>query len=250
MATLHAIVLRRRDSGETDRRLTVLTAELGKVDVVAKGARKAASRLAGISDPLCVSRLEVAEGKKNRFITQAQPLRSFPGLRTDFDRLNYALALCELNAMVLPWEEPFPEAHELLHYALHQIEGHAKPLVALIWAQVALLNLTGFLPQFAECVLTGQPIRDAQPYVSPSAGGYVSDDAANPYTDRFLTRAEVLYGLSKLPEWETPPPNLKFAPETLATLLPFWRHIAEAPLPANEAMVAEVLHLSEPGNIG
>lgn len=243
MATIHAIVIRRRDAGESDRRLTVLTPELGKVDVMAKGARKPASRLAGISDPLCVSRLEVAQGKHNLFITQAQPLRSFPGLRTDFDRLEYALALCELYAAVLPWQEPFPEAHELLTISLHHLEGHPKPLVALIWAQVALLNLSGFLPEFGSCVVSGEAIRVAEPFVSPQAGGFVCDAAAVTFVDRFATRAEVLYGLVRLPVLDEPPPHLKFAEETLGVLLPFWRHIAEMPLPANEAVVAEVCHL-------
>ncbi|MGV3617204.1 MAG: DNA repair protein RecO [Fimbriimonas sp.] len=242
MPTVQAIVLKRRDTGESDRRLTILTAELGKVDVVAKGARKAASRLAGVSDPLCVSRLELAEGKLNRFVTQAQPMRSFPGLRTDYERLGFALALCELYAAVLPHDQPFPEAHELLHLSLRHLETHPKPIVALVWAEVHLLDIAGFLPQFERCVTTDQTVTEAEPFVSPRAGGYVCDEAATPHTDRFRTRAEVLYGLVRLPELEAPPANLRYATETLADLLPFWRAIAEAPLPANEVAVREARH--------
>src|ERR1043165_6899140 len=117
--TVHAIVLRRRDSGESDRRLTVLTHELGKIDVIAKGARKAGSRLAGSSDPLVVAKFGLATGKKNLFVTQTQPMASFRGLRTDYERLTFALALCELYSAVVPWEEPFPEAYELLTRSLH-----------------------------------------------------------------------------------------------------------------------------------
>lgn len=242
MPTVHAIVLKRRDSGESDRRLTILTEELGKVDVVAKGARKTASRLAGISDPLCVGRLEIAEGKLNRFVTQAQPLRSFPGLRTDYERLGFALALCELYAAVLPFDQPFPEAHELLFASLRHLETHPKPIVVLVWAEVQLLAISGFMPQFERCVSTDAEIKEGEPFLSPRAGGYVCDEAASPHTDRFRTRAEVLYGLVRLPELESPPANLKFADETLADLLPFWRAIAEAPLPANETAVREARH--------
>ncbi len=242
MPTVNAIVLKRRDTGESDRRLTILTDELGKIDVVAKGARKAASRLAGISDPLCVSRLEYAEGKLNRFVTQAQPMRSFPGLRSDYERLGFALALCELYAAVLPLDQPFPEAHELLTASLKYLESHPKPLVVLVWAEVQLLAISGFLPQFERCVTTGEAITEAEPYLSPRAGGYVTDAAASPHTDRFRTRAEVLYGLCRLPELPEPPANLRYASETLADLLPFWRAIAEAPLPANEAAVREARH--------
>jgi len=240
--TVHAIVLRRRDAGESDRRLTLLTEEYGKIDVLAKGARKSASRLSGISEPLSAAVLNLAEGKRTSFVTQAQPLTSFRGLRTDYERLSYALALVELYAAVLPIDEPFPEAYELLIKSLRHLESHAKPIVSLVWAEVQLLAISGFLPQFDRCVVTDQTIVEAQPFLSPRAGGYVSDAAAVTFTDRFRTRAEVLYGLVRLPEFEAPPGNMKFVDEALADLLPFWQNIAEAPLPANEAAVSEFRH--------
>ena len=240
--TVHAIVLKRIDSGETDRRLTVLTRELGKIDVVAKGARKAASRLAGSSDPLSSSIMTFAAGKKTRFITQTQPLTSFRGLRQDYDRLNFALSLCELYAAVIPWQEEVPEAYELLTTSLRFLEKHEKPAVALAWAEVHLLSLSGFLPQLISCVFTDQPIAESEPFLSPQAGGYVSEIEALKFTDRYRSRPEVLIGLSKLAEIEEPPSNLKFAERCIIDLFPFWRHVAETNLPANTAMVAELRH--------
>ena len=236
-SVVQAVVLRRRDVGETDRRLTILTPELGKVDVTAKGARKGASRLAGVSDPLSVGKLGLAEGKRNRFVTQVQPQTSFPGLRTDFDRLSLALATAELFAALLPYEEPDPEAYELLLKALRGIEKHPKPLAAAAWSQVALLAHAGFMPSFGSCVVTGESLREGEPFLSPRAGGYVADAAATPFADRFRVRAEVVLNLDRLVPLENPPPNLKFAEETLVALLPFWRHVADTPLPALEAMV-------------
>ena len=235
---MQAVVLRRRDAGETDRRLTILTPELGKIDVYAKGARKGASRLAGVSDPLSAGTLSLAAGKRNRYVTQAQPQTSFPGLRKDFDRLSIALATVELFAAVLPYEEPDPEAYELLIKALRSVERHPKPLAAAAWSQVALLGHTGFMPQFGACVATGETLREGEPFLSPRAGGYVCDPAATPYADRFRVRAEVAMNLDRLAPLDNPPPHLKFAEETIAALLAFWRHIADTPLPALEAMVA------------
>jgi DNA repair protein RecO (recombination protein O) len=235
-------VLRRRDSGESDRRLTVLTRELGKIDVIAKGARKGGSRLAGSSDPLSVAVFSLAEGKRNQYITQSQPQSSFRGLRTDYDRLHFALAFVELCATVLPYEQPVPEAFDLLLACLTAIERHERPLVALVWAELQLLSVAGFLPQFDLSAISDQKVKEAEPYLSPSAGGYVTDREAVDYTDRFRSRAEVLYGLARTAELEEPPANLKFADECLVALLPFWRAIAESPLPANEAAVAEVRH--------
>lgn len=235
-------MLRRRDSGESDRRLTLLTRELGKIDAIAKGARKGGSRLAGSSDPLSVAIMSLAEGKRNLFVTQSQPLSSFRGLRTDFDRLQYALALVELYGAVLPYEQPLPDAYDLLGASLSALEKHERPLVALVWAELKLLEEAGFLPQFDRSALTDAPVKEAEPYLSPSAGGYVPDREAIDFSDRFRTRAEVLYGLARTAELGEAPPNLKFADECLSALLPFWRAVAESPLPANEACVAEVRH--------
>ena len=55
-------------------------------------------------------------------------------------------------------------------------------------------------------------------------------------------RAEVLYGLVRLPEFDDPPNNMKFVDEALADLLPFWQNIAETQLPANETAVREFRH--------
>ena len=238
--SVHAVVLKRRDAGESDRRLTLFTHELGKIDAVAKGARKAASRLAGSSDPLTASVMTLAFGKRNEFITQVQPQSSFRGLRTDYDRLTYGLALAELYEAVLPYEQPLPDAYHMLLVSLTSLEAHGKPEVAMVWSEVRLMEVSGFLPSFDSCAVSGEAIKEAEPYLSPDAGGYVCEQEAYAFTDRYRTRAEVLYGLSKIAELDQPPPNLKMAKESLIALLPFWRKIAGMALPANESRIGDL----------
>ncbi len=230
-------MLRRRDQGEADRRLTLLTSELGKIDVIAKGAKNSGSRLRGVSEPLSVATMNIAVGKARRFVTQAQPHSSFPGLRVDFDRLSYALAYAELVSGVVPWEQPDEQIFSLLIEVISEIEVHSKPLVALVWGQVMLLDAIGFMPSFEECVLTGVKVEEANPWVSPRAGGYLCWDKADLYPDRFQTRFEVLLNITALLGKESAPQNLRFCEATLTTLFPFWRSIAESALPANTALL-------------
>jgi len=233
-------VLRRRDSGESDRRLTVLTREQGKIDVVAKGARKSGSRLAGSSDPLTVAQLGIATGKKNSFITQTQPLASFRGLRSDFERLSFALALLELYAAVVPYEQPDEELYDLLVVSLQALESHSKPLVALVWAELQLLSYAGFLPSFDVSAVSGSAIAEPDPVVSPQAGSYVTRGESTSFSDCFRVRPEALFGLARTAELPEPPGNLKFADECLIALFPFWRNVAETQLPANDAVIKEL----------
>lgn len=238
--TVHAIVLKRKDAGESDRKLTLLTREKGVIDVFAKGARKGGSRLAGSSEPLSACILHLAEGKRNLYITQAQPISSFPGLRADYERLTFALAMTELAAAVLPHEHPAEEEFAFMVHALHDLEIHPKPLVALVWMELRLMELSGFMPSFNVCVTTGERVAEALPFVSPHAGGYISLTAAGRYSDRFQVRAEVLYGLAACSELDRPPPGLKFADECLRCLLPFWREVAGRALPASDALIAQL----------
>lgn len=205
------------------------------MDVVAKGARKSGSRLSGSSEPLSASILQITPGKKQSFVTQAQPISSFPGLRTDFERLSFGLALTELAAGVLPHDHPAEDEFRFLVRALHDLEIHEKPVIAFLWAQVRLMEMAGFWPSMETCAVTGAAVLEARPYVSPHAGGYVVAQRAFEFTDSFQTRAEILYGLTALVELDEPPQHFKGAAETLQTLFPFWRSIIDRSLPATEA---------------
>lgn len=235
--TLRAIVLSRRDVGESDRRLTILSEERGLIHVVAKGARKVGSRLAGCSEPLAVCEIQIARGKLREFVTQAQPITSFPGLREDFDRLSCGLALLELVASTTPGERPDPDLFTFLIVALKHLELHSRPLAVLAWAEVRLLEISGHLPSFGRCVETGATIREGDPWFSPTSGGYLSAERAHTAADRIRTRAEVLIGLDKLANLEEPPPNLRFAEDCLRLLHLIWHEIAHSNLPASEQLL-------------
>jgi DNA repair protein RecO len=200
------------------------------MEVVAKGARRNGSRLSGCSEPLSVSILQLAKGKRSGFVTQAQPIMSFPG------------AFAEVASALLPHGEPAPEGFSLVVQALKHLEAHPKPTVALAWAESLLMEMAGFQPHFDACAVTAAPITEAMPFVSPSAGGYVAEEVSGQFYDRFRARAEILYGLDAVVKLEEPPGNLKFAEEALIVLNAFIRHIAEKPLPAHEAFINHLRH--------
>lgn len=238
--TVEAIVLRRRDSGESDRRLTIFSRELGKIDVVAKGAKKVTSRLRGSSEPLSMAAFSFADGKKQRFVTTVQPRSAFHGLRLDFDRLNLALSWGETLGQVLPYEEPFEEVYELCLQALTYLETHDNPMAVLAWAEVRLLDDIGFLPSFNRCVVTESKILESEAFFSPSSGGYVIRERAGDMPDRYLVRAEALMGLAALVNCETPPRTLKYCYEALMALQKFWEYVCESPLPARQHLLSSL----------
>jgi DNA repair protein RecO (recombination protein O) len=238
--TAEAVVLRRSESGETDRRLTLLTRAFGKIDVVAKGARKPGSRLAGSSEPLVRATFTWAEGRMRRFVTQVQPLTSYPRIRSDYDRTMAALALAELTAVGVPYESPQFDTHDLfdlLVESLSAIESADDWKPALVWAESRLMDAEGVHPEWTTCAVSGRDLAENPAWVSATAGGYVAAAESTSFGDRFAASAEALIALKRVVALDAPPSKLKGADECLRIMFAFWRHALENRLPANEALV-------------
>lgn len=246
--TVTAVVLRRWDVGDKDRRLALLTLELGKLDVIAKGVRKVGSRLASVSEPLMLARLQLARGRIYRYVTQSQPISAFAGLREDLDRLLPALAFAELLSAMVPYEQPVPEMFHLAVRALHELEGHPEPLASAVWSCARLLAEAGFAPELDACVDTGAPPEGEYWLLSPTAGGLVSGSVAPGYTDCFEAPREAVIGWRKTALLESPPRHLRRAEECALAMAPFWRQASGMPLPAMEAWMKELrLRLGDTG---
>ena len=83
------IVLRHYDFGEADRIVVLLTAERGTVRCVARGIRRALSRMAGSLEPLNLIRFEYysREGAELGRIRRSDGIHSFLGRQTSLDRV-------------------------------------------------------------------------------------------------------------------------------------------------------------------
>jgi DNA repair protein RecO (recombination protein O) len=239
--TATGIVLRRRDAGEADRRLTLLTSEHGRVEVVAKGARKPSSRFAAVTEPLARGRFTYVPGRRNKFLTQAQAAPSFRALRSDFDRLTYALALSELYAATIQEEDPSgAEALPLLERSLEEISSHPEPGIALVWAETKLLEWSGFQPSWLRGVESPQQLEQRDHWFSPAAGGLLADADAVRYSDRCQIYWQDAVALARLPELDAPPRTFARWASCLRALHPFWRHVVGGPVPAHEAICADL----------
>lgn len=230
-------MLRRSDSGESDRRLVLLTRELGRIQAIAKGARKSGSRLGPLSEPLMHAQLHLAEGRAFRFVTQIQPMESFSGLRSSYERLCAGLALAELAAHALPEASPNADALDVLLLALRALCEDRAWGPVLVWAESKLMELEGIWPEWAVCCESGEPLRETPAFASPSAGGAISRGFAGNRSDRFEVSVESLLGLAKVVELQAPPTTMKRADECVRTLMRFWEAFLERELPAHRSLL-------------
>lgn len=88
------LVLRETDTKEADKILTVLTPELGKISVIARGARRKNSRLAASAQWLVYSEMTLYLRGNWYMLDEAGTIELFDGMRADFEKNSAGLLLC------------------------------------------------------------------------------------------------------------------------------------------------------------
>ena len=171
-----ALVLHSVDEGEADRRATLLTPGLGKVQAYVRGARRITSRLGGHLDALNHSRVNLALGSRWNVVAGAESIASFGRLKQDLDRIAVALYLAELTGAMLPEEAPHPAAYLLLLEALRAIDGGAADIrLTARYLELRLLEDAGYMPELRVCVLCGRAVEPDQHRFAPDLGGVACD---------------------------------------------------------------------------
>lgn len=172
---VNAIVLRRMDLGETDRILRLLAREAGRVDAVAKGARRGTSKLSGATELFTHSRMLLATGKSLDIVSQCEIKESFPVLRQDLHALARATYFCELVEKLMEEREPNADVFDLLLSGLYLLQRAQKtnsdPDVIVHAFELRLLAERGYRPELDRCVKCGGELGGRRVAFSPSLGG-------------------------------------------------------------------------------
>ena len=168
-----AIVLRRKDWGEADRLLVVLTPQRGKLRLIAKGVRKLHSRKAGHLELYTCSELQVAVGRELDIITQAETICAYRPLREDLLRAAYAAYAAELVDRFTPEAQENQTAYQLLRSALEWFCHTKEMALTMRYYELRLLAAAGFQPQLHRCVVGHEPIIAEDQYFSPPDGGVI-----------------------------------------------------------------------------
>ena len=184
--------------GEADRLLDILTPEYGLVRAVAPGARKYKSQLRGESELFQVNQLLIAKGQTLDKITQADTIRSYPGLSGDLGKLASGQYLAELVLGLALREIPQRELYELLNEHLRRLqeqEGSTIPYLAQ--AVFHLLVIAGIAPEVKACCLSKKSLQPnfSQPKweigFSFHAGGLVARSSKEGKIDARLGAVEL-----------------------------------------------------------
>ena len=162
------IVLRATATKEADYILNILTDSLGRIAVVARGARRKGSRIAAGSELLAFSELVLYQRGNWYYLDEASTISLFDGIRQDIELLSLASYFAEMTECVTAEDEPVPEILSLLLNSLYALDTLQKPQSIVKAAfELKLLALSGYEPLLDGCAVCGthnpkEPVFDAQ----------------------------------------------------------------------------------------
>ena len=169
-------MLRARALGEADRIYTLLTRERGKVDAVAKGARRPRSSMAGRLEPLAEVRVALHKGRSLDVITEARTIKSYWSGLVRPEALATASLFAETVDMFCEPDLALPEIYALLAGAVGAVAASASPAELVPRFQLRLLHALGLAPADDACVRCGAAFDD-HPSTSSPAGDTTSGQA-------------------------------------------------------------------------
>lgn len=137
------LILKRKDFGEADRVLTVLTDRYGKISVIARGVRKINSRRAGNIEVLNRVKLHLFKAKSYS-LSEAESIETFTKLKENLTLSTTAFHIIELVDRLTPEEQKNPRLYELVVKTLQILQENPRQIYVRAF-EVKLLSLLGFV---------------------------------------------------------------------------------------------------------
>ncbi|WP_372734491.1 DNA repair protein RecO [Nocardioides sp.] len=167
-----AVVLRTHKLAESDRIVTLLTREHGRVRAVAKGVRKTTSRFGSRLEPFTHVDLMLAEGRSLDTVTQVETLTPFSSaLGADYARYTAGTVMLETAERLASEErEPSVQQYLLLVGGLRAMAADQhRPAQVLDSYLLRALSVAGYAPSFEHCAHCG--LVGPHRWFNPAMGG-------------------------------------------------------------------------------
>ena len=150
---VNGIVIAENNMGDYDKMLTILTPNYGKISCVAKGARRPQSALLAGTQLFCFGEYMMYKGTNTYHINSCETIEIFYNLRTDLDKLKYAI---HINKIIQDITEENENCYKILQLFLNTLytiseTDKDKDFVLSVF-KLRLLCILGFMPRVTKCV--------------------------------------------------------------------------------------------------
>lgn len=177
------VIVKHHDWGEADRLLILFTKELGRVQAIAKGVRKARSRKAGHLEPFTKARLLLARGRDLYILTQAEAIDPYQNIKKDLLNMSYGFYVVELLYNFTYEEGENRDLYQLLVNTLDRLNHEDDPNIVTHYYEIRLLDIAGFRPQLFFCAQCEKEIIAEDQFFSAIQGGVLCPNCGRRSTD-------------------------------------------------------------------
>ena len=169
-----AIVLRRNRYSETSYIVTLFSREFGRVDALAKGARRPKNPMLGHFDFLAHEEVTLFRRERSSLdiATAAAQFSDFPYLRVSPERFAAGGVMAEILLTACQPGDPYPEIFAAALQVCEKLDRGEDVLTALLPGLQTVLRGLGYAPRLDACVRCGIE-EPATAVLSPGGGGIV-----------------------------------------------------------------------------
>ena len=176
-----AIILRTRAYGESDKIVTFLTEDAGKLTGIAKGAKNSRRRFANCLDPFTRVRAHFRSRPAAGLVfLESCDLLEPVGALVDPSKFAYGSYLVELIDQLTAEAHPVRELYNLLAEGLDELRHGAATAALLRAFEVQLLYHAGYEPQLQHCGRCHRPLSpQTSAFLDPIHGSIVCAGCRN-----------------------------------------------------------------------
>ncbi len=152
-----AIILDSKPFREYDAIVSVFCVNKGRLELVARGVKKPSSKLAGHIEPITLSNIMIARGRRYDYLAAAINENSFIDIKNDFDKINTAGQAIGVFKKLVKENEKDEKLFNLLYDFLAALNNYQSSIINyqlfFYFFILKLLSQLGYKPELYNCVI-------------------------------------------------------------------------------------------------
>ena len=159
------LVIKCSDYGESDRIVTFISRDLGKIRGIAKGARRSLKRFGGCLEQFALVDMIIRPRDGLSLLMEGKVVRNYKKIKADIDKIFYGSYLLDLTSSLVGegHDDNIEDIFHLLLSGLETLEECEFDEGCVRAYEVRILNKVGYMPSFLCCISCGN---DVEPYRS------------------------------------------------------------------------------------
>lgn len=178
--TTKGLIIREQTIGESDRLVTLLTADFGLLKAFVRRAKTLKNQNLSSTSLFVYGDFTLYKGRDAYVIDNAVPIEVFFDLRADIERIALAQYFAQLTYYLGSQEQPAPEMLRLILNSLHLLcQGRKNTKIIKSAVEMRMLCLGGYMPDILACYRCGNYESDLMYFDISEGCIYCSDCCRN-----------------------------------------------------------------------